>query len=64
MHQICPKCKKEIHYITLSGDSVIVCEPEITTVYTERGRRVEGYQPHICKELNNAKSEEESRRNG
>jgi hypothetical protein len=56
--QLCPKCRKEIRYIPVKYDEVIVCDDELTTVYTERGRRVEGYQPHKCKELNNAKSEE------
>ena len=64
MNQICPKCRKKIHYVTLNYESVVVCEIESTVVYTERGRRVEGYQPHICKELNNDKNEEEIRRNG
>ena len=56
--QLCPKCRKVIRYIPVKYDEVIVCDDELTTVYTERGRRVEGYQPHKCKELNNAKSEE------
>ena len=56
--QLCPKCRKKIRYIPVKYDEVIVCDDELTTVYTERGRRVEGYQPHKCKELNNAKSEE------
>lgn len=56
--QLCPKCRKEIRYIPVNFDEVVMCEADVTTIYTERGRCVEGYQPHKCKELNNAKSEE------
>ncbi|MBR4029907.1 MAG: hypothetical protein IKJ06_00710 [Clostridia bacterium] len=56
--QICPKCRKEIRHIPINYEEVVVCEVEATIIYTNSGRRVEGYQPHKCKELNNAKSEE------
>ena len=50
--QICTKCGGGIKYITVAYDNVVVCEAEKIVIYTERGRRVEGYAPHKC-EVNN-----------
>lgn len=61
--QICPKCKKGIRFIATNYDSVVVCDDELTTVYTERGRRVEGYMPHKC-EVENGSKEENGHDNG
>lgn len=51
--QLCPDCKRQIKYIPVGYDKVVKCDGEIVTVYTERGRRVEGYVPHKCKEVEN-----------
>lgn len=61
--QICPKCKKEIRFIATHYDSVVVCDDELTTVYTEKGRRVEGYMQHKC-EVENGSKEENGHSNG
>lgn|GEM_PF-1249489 len=54
--QICPNCKKGIKYIPIGYDKVVICDYDTITVYTERGRRVDGYVLHKCK-----KSENDSR---
>ena len=55
---ICPDCKKQVKYIPIGYDKVAVCDSELVTIYTERGRRVEGYVPHECKETENGRKEE------
>lgn len=55
--QICTKCGGKIKYITVAYDNVVVCEAEKIVIYTERGRRVEGYAPHKC-EVNNGSERE------
>ena len=62
--QICPRCKKEIRYIAKGYDSVIECEVEKTVVYTETGRRVEGYALHICKGVNDGSNKENEQKSG
>ena len=45
--QKCQNCGKEIRYIT-TGDFVVICDYETTTVYSEYGRRINGYRLHKC----------------
>lgn len=48
MTAICEKCQKPIHWMPEWSGNVILCEREKIIVYTERGRKVEGYPLHIC----------------
>lgn len=61
--QICPKCKNGICFIATSYDNAVVCDYEPITVYTERGRRIEGYVPHKC-EVENGGKEKNGHDNG
>lgn len=47
--QKCKTCGKEIRYIA-SKDFVVICDYEATIVYSEYGRRIEGYRLHKCVE--------------
>lgn len=46
--QKCKRCGKEIKYIAISINSSVVCEAEEKTFYTITGRKVTGYETHIC----------------
>lgn len=48
--QVCKNCGAALKYIATSHDTVIVCNSEPVTVYTESGRKVEGYTIHNCGE--------------
>lgn len=61
--QICPQCKKGIRFIATNYDNVVVCDDKLTAIYTEKGRRVEGYAPHKC-EVKNGGEEENGHGNG
>ena len=56
--QICPVCGKGIKFISTGYNDFIICDSNITTVYTERGRKLEGYTQHKCKECENGKTKE------
>ena len=56
--QLCPDCKKGIKYIPVGYDKVVMCDSDIITIYTERGRRVEGYVPHKCEVENGGKEKD------
>ena len=59
--QICPKCGKGIKYIPLGYNDTVVCNADVITIYTERGRRVEGYTPHVCSEVKDNGRDKENR---
>ena len=56
--QICPVCEKPIKFISTGYNEFVVCDSNIIKVYTERGRMLEGYVKHKCKECENGKTEE------
>ena len=61
--QICHKCGKGIKYIPTGFDEIVICDPVVITIYTERGRRVEGYAPHKCSEVkDNGRNEENNQK--
>jgi hypothetical protein len=53
---LCPRCKREIRYITgapstgRAGDPIAV-EVKAEYLITESGRRVVGFREHICPEF-------------
>lgn len=47
---ICSNCKKHIKYIVIKNNTVLIVDPEIKTLVTEKGRIVEGYSIHECEE--------------
>ncbi len=49
MASICEECQKEIRWIVDPSGNVILCETKQIIIYTERGRKVEGYPLHECK---------------
>lgn len=50
--QKCQSCGKEIRFIA-AKDGVVICEYQPTVVYSEFGRRIEGYRAHKCKAAEN-----------
>ncbi len=50
--QKCQNCGKEIRFIAAQG-GVVVCECLPTVVYSEFGRRIEGYMVHKCGAVEN-----------
>lgn len=53
--QKCQNCGKKIRYIA-SKDSVVICDYEEIIVYSEFGRRIEGYRLHKCAEAENERT--------
>ena len=49
MKTLCKDCQQEIRWMVDYLGNVILCETKSLIVYTERGRRVEGYPLHQCK---------------
>jgi hypothetical protein len=51
---VCPKCGKEIRYISASpgmgGNGIIPVEVREEELVTEKGRKVRGYKAHECAE--------------
>lgn len=46
--QKCSNCGKEIRYIASAKNICIKCDAEEITVYTQLGRKVEGFKIHEC----------------
>ena len=46
--QKCERCGAAIKFIAVSANSVVRCEPELKTFYTENGFEKKGYEKHIC----------------
>ena len=46
--QVCKKCGREIRYIPVSESKVIACDSEEIEIYTETGRKTQGYRKHDC----------------
>jgi hypothetical protein len=46
----CPKCRKEIRYITSERGQPIPVDDKICCLITETGRIIRGYKEHKCPE--------------
>ena len=46
--QLCKNCGKQVVYIARTNNKVITCDAEEKVIYTNFGREVKGFQPHIC----------------
>ena len=55
--QKCEFCGKEIYYIALRNGLTIKCDDKLETIYTEQGRKVEGYKIHSCEDKNGKSKE-------
>lgn len=47
---VCSNCKKYIKYIVSKNNTVLIVEPDVKTLVTEKGRIVKGYSIHECEE--------------
>lgn len=56
--QKCENCGKEVIYIATRSGLTVKCDDKLIILYTENGRKCEGYVPHSC-EVNNAKKDKE-----
>ncbi|MBA7581680.1 hypothetical protein ES708_23588 [subsurface metagenome] len=50
MNAICENCHQPVRWVPDYSGKVVLCERNMIVVYTERGRRVEGYPLHKCKQ--------------
>ena len=55
----CPECGEQVRYIAPNwgGGLPVQCNRKSVIIYTENGRRIEGYQVHECKTGNDHKQE-------
>ena len=45
---ICPKCQQDVKYIVSKDNEVLVVNPTVSSIVTDKGRIVTGYQLHKC----------------